>query len=833
MDIKEIRKLISTLTLEEKAGLCSGLDFWHTKKVERKNIPNIMMSDGPHGLRKQNLEADHLGINNSIKAVCFPTGSAIASSFDKNIANKIGRALGEECMAEDVAVVLGPAVNIKRSPLCGRNFEYMSEDPYLAGKMAAAFINGVQEHGIGTSIKHFALNNQEHFRHNYNSVVEERAAREIYLKPFEIAVKESKPKTVMCSYNLINGVQTSENKELLTQILRDEWGFDGLVMSDWGAVRDRALGVEAGLDLEMPGFCGAEGYENDKVIVEAVKNGSLSREDLDKCVERVLKLVFDYHEARERYLSENPVECAENASMEESKEKINKASKEETSKEGISREESVVSGIKKEVSKLLKKASDDNRMRDGGTDCYMWDKIEHHIIAANTAAECMVLLKNENKVLPLEESEYLCMVGGFAKNLRFQGGGSSHINCVRIESIISACQGNYHTTYEKGFDYNSDVRNDKDFEKAISEARNRDKVIVFAGLPDSYESEGYDREHIDLPSVQNELIEELTKVCPHVIVVLMNGSAVTMPWLDKVEAVLMAGLCGEGAGRAIMDVLYGRVNPSGRLSETYPLRLEDTPSYLEFGGDSKTITYREGIYVGYRYYTAKKMPVLFPFGYGLSYTKFSYAPIKTDCDSMKDDEIMEVKVDVINEGPVVGKEVVQLYVSKVNSKIRRPVRELKGFEKVEVKVKERKCVTFMLDKSSFAYYDEDLGDWYTEPGEYDIQICKNADEVIASKRVSVYPKEPKRTLFDENTSNAELMEYPEAVKVMKPIWNQANENDIQKSGESEAEMELITDKLQGEYFKSDVLRMLVNMGKGFTREKLQSIIDELNNACWK
>ena len=535
MDSK-IRSIVKKLTLEEKVSLCSGSDFWHTKAIERLGIPSVMVSDGPSGLRKQNLEDESGGVNNSIKAVCFPTAVNLAASFDTDIVFSVGETIGEECQAEGVGAILGPGNNIKRSPLCGRNFEYYSEDPFLSGKIAAAFINGVQSRGVGTSLKHFCANNQEYRRNSQNSVIDERTLREIYLKTFEIAIKDSHPWTVMCSYNLLNGVQMSENKRLLTDILRKEWGYEGLVMSDWGAVRDRVKGIVAGLDLEMPYSFGAY----DDIVIEAVKNKELGEEDIDKCVERILRFVF--------------------------------------------------------------------RAIESHNDEAVWDKDKHHLIARDIASDCIVLLKNKDKVLPIRNDEYVLFAGGFANNPRIQGGGSSHVNCKSIDTILYAMQGNTKFGYEEGFSATDDKRDDKKFADAVLAAKDADKVVVVAGLPASYESEGYDREHMDLPAVQNDLINAIADVNPHVIVVLENGSPVTMPWIDRVEAVIETYLCGEGAGVATVRALYGKINPSGRLPETFPMRLEDNPSYIDFGGDVSTVEYREGIFVGYRYYTRRKIP---------------------------------------------------------------------------------------------------------------------------------------------------------------------------------------------------------------------------------
>ncbi|MBO4904564.1 MAG: glycoside hydrolase family 3 C-terminal domain-containing protein [Lachnospiraceae bacterium] len=757
MDSK-IRSIVKKLTLEEKVSLCSGSDFWHTKEIDRLQIPAVMVSDGPSGLRKQDPDADVRSVNNSIEAVCFPAGVNLAASFDTDIVQTVGEAIGEECQAENVGTILGPGCNIKRSPLCGRNFEYYSEDPYLSGKIAAAYIRGVQSKGVGTSLKHFCANNQEFRRNSYDSRIDERTLREIYLKGFEIAVKESQPWTVMCAYNLVNGVQMSENKRLLTDILRKEWGFEGAVISDWGAVRDRVKGIAAGLDLEMPGSGGAY----DKLVIDAVQKGELAEEDLDACVERVLELVFKIVE------------------------------------------------------------NHDSNAK--------WDKDEHHRLVRDIAGECMVLLKNENKVLPVKSSEYVLLVGGFAKNPRFQGGGSSHIRTGNVDSILIGMQWNSKVTFEEGFSAEDDKYDKAKFDRAVSAAKNVDKVIIFAGLPESYESEGYDRKHMDMPQVQNDLIEAIAGVNPHVIVVLSNGSPVTMPWANKVEGILETYLCGEGVGIATALALSGKTNPSGRLPETMPLRVEDNPSYIDFSGDCSKIDYREGIFVGYRYYSRKKMPVRFPFGYGLSYSTFSYGRMSVDTDKMRDDETVEVTVEVINESDIPGKEVVQLYVEAdiPNTKIRRAVRELKGFTKVFLDAHERKSVSFILDKSAFAYYDEELSDWYTEPGDYKIEICRNAEEVVTYKTVTVTPRKPRKPVYDENSIYKDIMEDPKAAKTAKPYFDKYVKEILNKQN---------ADGVASDAFGADpavylgdtTLRNIVNMSFGdFTYEEMRELINKLN-----
>lgn len=687
-----VKELIGQMTVEEKAGLCSGQDFWHTKTVERLGIPAIMVSDGPHGLRKQDQEADHLGINDSIKAVCFPAGCALAASFDRQMTTRLGEALGEECQAENVAVILGPAVNIKRSPLCGRNFEYYSEDPYLASEIAASHIKGVQSKNVGTSIKHFLANNQEHRRMSSSSEMDERTAREIYLAAFEGAVKQSKPWTVMCSYNRINGTYACENKKYLTDILRDEWGFDGFVVSDWGAVNDRVDSLKAGLELEMPSSFGI----NDKKIAEAVKAGTLSEECLDEAVERVLNIVYKFVENR----NENAV----------------------------------------------------------------FDKEADHKLSKEIAAECMVLLKN-NQILPLDEKANTVFIGAFAKKPRYQGGGSSHINSFKVESALDAVAGMEHITYSPGFITEKDVIDEALIKEAVEAAKKAETAVVFAGLPDSFESEGFDRKHMRLPDCQNELIRQVAAVNKNTVVVLHNGSPVEMPWIQDVKAVLEAYLGGQAVGAATVDILFGKANPCGRLAETFPIRLEDNPSYLYYLGEGDKVEYREGVFVGYRYYDNKKMDVLFPFGHGLSYTSFVYSNLVLDKENMKDTETLRVTVDVTNAGTIKGKEVVQLYVAPLNGSIIRPVRELKGFDKIELNPGETKTVSFELEKRAFAYFDMEAGDWKVENADYEIQIGKSSRDIVAAASVHVESTSKKTRSYNRNTTFGDLMKDEKAMEI--------------------------------------------------------------------
>ena len=592
MTKEKIKDLIAKMTLEEKAAMCSGADFWHTESCERLEIPASMVSDGPHGLRKQDDKADHLGVNESIKAVCFPAGCGTAASFNRDLLYHMGETLGNECQAEGVSVILGPAVNIKRSPLCGRNFEYYSEDPLVASEIAGALIRGVQSKHVGTSLKHFLANNQETRRMSVNEIIDERTLNEIYLAAFEGAVKKAKPWTVMCSYNRINGTYAAAHHKYLTEALRDEWGFDGYVMSDWGAVNDRVEDLKAGLDLEMPSSMGV----NDKLIVEAVQNGTLEEQVLDTAVERILNIVYRYTENRDT------------------------------------------------------KA--------------VFDLDHDHEVAKKVAEETIVLLKNEN-VLPLTEGEEIAFIGKYAKKPRYQGGGSSHINSHKITGALDAAEaaGNTQIVYAQGFDDKEDKTDEVLLAEAVETAKKAKAAVIFAGLPDAFESEGFDRKHMRMPDCQNELIERVAAVQPNTIVVLHNGAPVEMPWADRVKGILEAYLGGQAVGGAEYDILFGKVNPSAKLPETFPKQLEDNPSYLAGFGEGDHVEYREGIFVGYRYYDKKKMDVLFPFGYGLSYTTFAYSNLCLDKKTMKDTEELTVSVDVTNTGDRTGKEVVQLYVA--------------------------------------------------------------------------------------------------------------------------------------------------------------------------
>lgn len=755
---RDVKAIIREMTLEEKAGMCSGKDFWHLKGVERLGIPEVMVSDGPHGLRKQAEEADHLGLNESIKAVCFPTACATACSFDRDLLEEMGERIGDECQAEDLSVILGPAVNIKRSPLCGRNFEYFSEDPYLASQMAAAHIKGVQSKNVGTSIKHFAANNQEHRRMSCSSEIDERTLREIYLAAFETAIKEAKPDTVMCSYNRINGEFASENHWLLTEVLRDQWGFEGYVMSDWGAVNDRVKGLKAGLELEMPG----SGGNTDKEIVEAVKSGELEEAVLDRAVERILNIVFKFT---------------------------------------------------------------DNRQEG------KFDLEEDHKLAAKIAGESMVLLKNEG-VLPLSaQGKKIAFIGKFAETPRFQGGGSSHINSFKITSALEAVKEVAEVTYAQGYDVKEDVIDQAMLDQAVETAKEADVAVIFAGLPDAFESEGYDRTHMRMPDCQNTLISEIAKVQENVVVVLHNGSPVEMPWADQVKGILEAYLCGQAVGQAEVDILFGKVNPSGKLAETIPYKLSDNPSYLNFPGDGQKVEYKEGVFVGYRYYDTKEMPVRYPFGYGLSYTTFEYSDLQLSSDKIKDTDKLKVTLKVKNTGNRAGKEIVQLYVADKTGAASRPVKELKNFVKVELQPQEEKTVEMELDKRSFAWYNTDIHDWYAASGEYEILAAASSRDIRLKKTVYVESTTELPMHIHMNTTIGELLENPKTKAVVEGMTDSL----IQHMGgsseeEDSAASEAITKEMSLKMMENSPLRSMRSF-MGMTTEEIQEFIQKLQEAA--
>ena len=700
---EKIKTLVQQMTLAEKAGFCSGLDMWHTKPVERLEIPSMMMTDGPHGLRKQKAGANPLEVGDSVQAVCFPTASALAASFDRELLFRLGETLGNECQAEDVAILLGPGVNIKRSPLCGRNFEYLSEDPYLAGELAAAYIRGLQSRGVGASLKHFAANNQETRRMTSNSAVDERTLHEIYLAGFEFAIKGGCPKSVMCSYNKINGVYAAENRELLTGILREQWGFEGFVVTDWGAVRDRVKGIQAGLDLEMPGSGGA----NDQKIIAAVQSGALDEALVDKTVMRILRAFFDY-----------------------------------------------------------------TKKRDTGA---VFNRNKDHETAVAIAAECAVLLKNEGDALPLKKDANIAFIGEFAQKPRFQGGGSSFINAAKITGALDTLQGKANVTFCRGYDSRSSDTDASLIDEAVKAAMNADIAVIFAGLPDAYESEGFDRKHIDLPENQNALISAVCAAQRNTVVVLHNGAPVAMPWIHEARAVLEMYLGGEGVGEAAVSLLYGEVNPSGRLAETFPLKLSDNPSYLNFPGYRDETVYRESVYVGYRYYDTKEMPVLFPFGHGLGYTTFKYSAISIDKAKMQDTETCAVTAAIKNTSSRAGKEVVQLYVRSHGKGIGRPARELKGFVKISLEPGEETTVSFTLDKRAFAYYEEAVHGWMVESGEFTVELGASSRDIRLAAAISVESTQEIPVVFTPYSPIGDIMATRKGQAALGPMMAKMSE----------------------------------------------------------
>ena len=702
MEMDKIRERIGQMTLEEKASLCSGLDFWHTKGIERLGIPSVMVTDGPHGLRKQEENADHLGLNESVEAVCFPAGCALAASFSREAAARLGEILGNECQAENVSTILGPAMNIKRSPLCGRNFEYYSEDPLLATEIGTAYVKAVQSKNIGTSPKHFMANNQEYRRMTSSSEMDERTAREIYLAAFEGMVKHGKPWTIMNSYNRLNGTYLCENKEILTDVLRKDWGFDGYVMTDWGAMNCRVDALKAGCNLEMPGgSCITDGQ-----IVKAVKDGELDEEILNKSCEELLNIVFRYAENRD-----------ENA---------------------------------------------------------VFDRDKDHEAARELEEECIVLLKNEDGILPLSREKKIAIIGKYAKMPRYQGGGSSHINSSKVDCALDSISSWAEVVYARGYEDGEDVTDENMLHEAVEAAKQSEAAVIFAGLPDSFESEGYDRTHLHMPDCQNRLIEEVGKVQPNTVVVLHNGAPVEMPWLSQVKGVVEAYLGGQAVGSAVANVLYGKVNPSGRLPETFPLRLQDTPCYLNYGKEPDRAEYREGVFVGYRYYTSKEMPVLYPFGYGLSYTTFEYNNLRVEKDSIKESETVKVTVDVTNSGQISGKEVVQLYVGKKDNTSVRPVRELRAFDKIPLQPGETKTVEFVLGSRAFAYWEEEIHDWFVESGVYEIQMGKSASEILLSAELQVEGEKVIPRVYTVNSTFGDVMADPKGRRIFEALGKEKN-----------------------------------------------------------
>jgi len=745
----DIKKIISEMTLEEKAGFCSGKDFWRTEDFERLGIPSVMVTDGPCGLRKQEGKTDNIGLHGSVKAISYPTGACVGSSFDRDLLKKMGETLGDECLSEDIGVLLGPAMNIKRSPLCGRNFEYYSEDPYISGELAAAYINGLQSKNVGSSPKHYAANSQEHRRMTSDSIVDERTLREIYLTGFELMVKKSKPWTVMCAYNQVNGAFASDHKYLLTDILRDEWGFDGYVVSDWGATNNRVKGIKAGMDLEMPG----DSKDNTNKIIAAVQNGELDEALLDRSVERILDVCMRYYDKRP---------------------------------EGTA-----------------------------------YDYEAHHEAAREIAAQSMVLLKNDG-VLPLEKRQKVVFIGEFADKPRFQGGGSSHVNSFKVDSSVEAAKG-LPVTYVKGFPNDKDERDEALLREAVEAAKNAEAAVIFAGLPEVMESEGFDRKNMDIPACQTEVIEAVSKVQKNVIVVVQCGSAIVMPWRDRVGAILYAYLGGEAVGSAILDLIYGDKNPSGKLAETFPLCVEDNPSYLYYGGEGDRVEYREGVFVGYRYYDKKKMDVAYPFGFGLSYTTFEYSDLVLDKAEMTDADTLRVSLKVKNTGSTAGKEAVQLYVgAPVSEQVIRPEKELRGFEKVALGPGEEKTVEFTLDKRAFAYYNTQIDDWYVPTDTYTVMVGASSRDIRICEQVQVTSTTVIKQIYTINSTIGDMMKNPVGKQIFEQMIAKMAGDDLDLTALGPSADALMTAMLN--YLPLRAVNIFGEVGS----EQLQAIVDQIN-----
>ncbi|MGN0686133.1 MAG: glycoside hydrolase family 3 C-terminal domain-containing protein [Gemmiger sp.] len=749
-----IEELVSALTLEEKAGLCSGQDFWRTKAVERLGIPALMVSDGPHGLRTQKPGSDNP--NDSIEAVCYPAGCAAAASFDPALTRRMGAALGREARAVGVGVVLGPAINIKRSPLCGRNFEYYSEDPFLAGELAAGFIQGVQSEGVGACPKHFAANSQETRRMSADSRMDERTLHEIYLPAFETAVRDGQPWTLMCSYNRVNGTYASENPLLLNEILRGQWGFTGFTMSDWGAVNDRVRGVAAGLDLEMPGSGGV----NDAKLVEAVRSGALDEAVLDKAVTRILNIVL-----RAADLAKTPA---------------------------------------------------------------TFDRTADHALAVQLAKESGVLLQNLG-ALPLREGQRVAYIGAFAETPRYQGGGSSHVNTgAAIGALEAARRNNRMVSYVEGFPADRDQRDEQEFLRAVTAAEEADVAVIFAGLPEMFESEGADRRHMRLPDCQNNLIARVAAVQKNTVVVLHAGAPVECPWAEDVSAVLCMYLAGEGIGEATDALLWGEANPSGRLPETWPLRLEDTPCYLDYPGDGLTADYREGVYVGYRWYDGRRMPVRWPFGHGLSYTGYVYRDATLDKDTLTDGDSVTLRVRVRNSGAVRGAEVVQLYVSDATG---TPVaggrvpQALRGFQKVMLEPGQECEVSFTLTARDLSRYSAELHDWYAAPGRYELRLGHSSRDIRITVPLQFKTERHLPLTVDENTPLGVLLADPRTAGPVQQMLA-ANSQAMDNGGWDG----LMPPDAVAQMLDAMPLRALVNFGGPGAAAALPALMETLRKA---
>ena len=767
----EIEKIVKSLTLEEKTSLLSGIGLWQTKGIPEKGIPTIWMADGSNGVRIMkpvegkraqktseflkvtDLTQDSPTINGQYPAVCYPSGSSLAATWNQELIEQMAQTLGDECRYFKVNLLLAPAINIKRSPLGGRGYEYYSEDPYLTGKIAESFIKGVQSTGIGTSIKHFAANNSETLRINMSSDVDERALREVYLLPFEIAIKNAKPWTVMSSYNLVNGVQMAENKRMLTDILRNEWGFEGIVVSDWGGIKNRVQAFFAGNDLDMP-----ENKRNNKSILEAVQNGVIQEKELDIVISRLVEFALT-------------------------------AKKEERFTDDI-------------------------------------DFDAHREMSNKVAEESIVLLKNEDKVLPVTAEKYkkIAVSGAFAKEPRYQGGGCTLVNPIKISSPLeeitkTAEENGMEVFYSEGYSLRS-KSTDEMIDKAVEDAKSADAAIIFVGLWTAYDREGFDRKNLKIDSSHVKLIEKISEVQKNVIVVLSTGDAVEMPWLAKVKAVIEQFLPGETVGKAIANILFGTTNPSGKLPVTFPKRLEDTSAYLFFPGEARHHTYGEGIFVGYRYYEKKKIEPLFPFGFGLSYTDFRYSDLSSGKNSYKDGELITVSMNLTNIGQREGKEVVEFYVSDEKSTLVRPEKELKAFYKVNLKCGETKAITVTLHERDLSYFDPEVGDWVAESGIFGIHAASSAADIKESIYIEFEQTHPKYKKLYLDSQHATVFENPKAKKLYLDFL-------VREGVISENQIETMVPLLQGNYM--GIYNVITSLlGGDVTQEALQAVLDQAN-----
>ncbi len=751
-----IEEIIKKMTLDEKIAYTSGDGHWYTKGIERLGVERMMCCDGPVGLRAlKNVDpqkAGLLGGNQSIEAVCYPGACALASSFDTALARRMGECIGEEAQAEGIGVVLGPGVNIKRSPLGGRNFEYYSEDPYLAGEMGAAMVEGIQSQGVGACVKHFALNNQEYRRMYIDVKADERTMREIYLSVFEKIIKKAKPWAVMSAYNKVNGTYCSENKTLLTDILRKEWGFDGLVMTDWGATSNRVEGLKAGQDLEMPSSYDVFA----KKVKAAVESKELNEEVLDTAVSNIMNVVF--------------------------------------------------------------------RAKENKKDISTYDKEQHHKVATEIAAQCAVLLKNEEVALPLSKDKKVAFIGEFAKKPRYQGGGSSNVNAYRIDNAFDSAKKYANILYAAGYSLEKDeVCNDL-IEEACNVAKEADCAVVFAGLTEIYEAEGYDRTTLQMPEAHNALIEAVANVQKNTIVVLYNGSPVQMPWISKVKAVLEMYLGGQGVGEATAMCLFGQCNPSGKLPESFPLCIEDTSAYLNFPGDKKEVDYAEGVFVGYRYYDKKNTPLLFPFGHGLSYTDFEYKNLKLSKSSMTQKDTIRMTATIRNTGACAGAEVVQLYVHNPEDYAIHPKKELKGFVKVFLNPEEEKEIHFDLDERAFSHYLD--GEWKLSEGRYKVSIASSSRDIRLTEDILVHAESKRNAEITIDTLVEDLMEDQE----VWPVFEKFILGSAMQIDEDDASMSPAKRKMMLEIVKNMPLRGMAIFNGSVTIEEIEALIDGLKRT---